>query len=342
MVSAKDIAAALNISPATVSMVFNNRPGVKEETRTRVIETARAMGYVPHTKGRSGSRSLTLLVCDTKAPSLLEDVSFFDQIVNGLAAKAQEAGFTLQVRQVNTQSPEDIAAIADQESSGVILFAKTDGPIDPSIIYGINLPMMILANPCETYSVDSVSINNIQGIHLAVEHLYNLGHRDIAFLIHDSAYPFAGNYYERYLGFIGAVSLHPETAHCRANVIRWNSNDSKSREQLTKTLEKLENMPTAIVCPSDWHASYCMSSLHDLGLSVPGDVSVTGFDNLPLVEAVSPALTTVSVPTFDMSAHAISRLVSLINNKEKTPVKTEVFTTLIERESTGVPRTAVL
>lgn len=336
MPSAKEIAEILGISTSAVSMVLNNRPGISDETRQKVLETAKAIGYQHRSKVEQSTASIQFIVYSRYMPSAIDANVFFDHVVEGISTRAQELNYNLQVTYIREEDllSSPLFSVTRSNADGAILLAMGTDTIDEFFLKNFPMPLVILDNPCDDYDINSVCINNVQGIQLAVDHLYDLGHRNIAYL------GFAGygsqfsNFSERQFGFIKAVSKYPETAHCVNNILScvYDENDKLNIKEVLRTLD---TMPTAIVCPNDWRASQCIIALRESGYRVPEDVSVIGFDNIPLCEMTTPRLTTISVPKQRMGTLAVSRLAEMISSNPEERVKIEVLTRLIVRDSTA-------
>jgi LacI family transcriptional regulator len=336
MSSAKDIAKKLGISTTAVSMVFNNKPGISDETRKRVLETAEAIGYRIKNRTERKKSTIQLLIFSHEGGITYNDNPFFSRIIEGVSNRAQELDYNLLVSHLRGNDIKGSAASSfiHADSGGVILLATDFNSADFSFLKSFSVPLVILDNSFEQYSLDSVSINNLQGIYLAAEHLISLGHRNIYYLGSDYA---ANNFDERQLGFIRTVASHPETQRCTGNIIHYNR-AAQSIESLRNTIGSLKNFPTAFVCANDWLANDCIGVLKELGYRIPDDISVTGFDNTPICEIMTPKLSTINVPKQRMGSLAVDRLSDMIGGKALEHVKIEIMADLVLRDSTAIPR----
>lgn len=330
MSSAKDIAKKLNLSPATVSMVFNNKPGVSDETRRLVLKTAEEMEYTFRGKKTAEYNTITLLLLHPNQQQGVSQNPFFMEVIEGACLRAQQLKYNLQISYLwNTQ---DILTTADtlKESSGIILLpAAGETPLS-DILENFQPPVVLLDRSCPGKAIDTITINNIYGAGLATEHLISLGHRKLCFFGSKTN----SNKEERLIGYRRTVQKYPETADSADNIIYCEP--PIDCDELERKLRALEEMPTGFVCANDWYAQSCIQVLQKMGVRIPQDVSVIGFDNTPLSALISPRLTTVNVPKQQMGGLAVERIHQLLTQPESClPVKTEVYTELIVRESTA-------
>jgi len=337
MASAKEIAKMLGISPSAVSMVFNNRPGVSDETRRRVFEAAKELGYQPKATAGKVAGSLQLIIYNKQVTLTNRSNSFFNAVIEGISTRVQALNYDLHMTYVTEEDLADSSAALTiaADSQGAILFASGADSVNERFVREFPLPLVVLDVPYDYDHVDSVCINNYQGIRLAVQHLYQLGHREIAYLDIDEEPSSFTNFSERRIGYGLAVSAYPELKHCANNVLLYKY-DENGKPNIAEVLFAQEKIPTAIVCPNDWHASVCMRTLQDMGMRIPQDISVIGFDNIPLCELLVPPLTSIAVAKRRMGAIAVDRLVDVITTSPRERVKIETLTKLVSRESTGI------
>ena len=331
MPSIKDIANALNVSTAAVSMALNNKPGISENTRQLILQTAESMGYQCKTKNVPASGSIALIHFSAFANGSEFDTPVFSQLIAGVSARAQEMKYNLMV---STCMRSDVSAATTIKNSGcagaILIISEADGKQDLSILDYLDLPIVILDTSCSDRPVDIVSANHFQGANLATQYLISLGHSNLCFFRGDI--PYASAFMERFLGFQQAVESHENTRHCIGNFIICNRN----YKDLAAIISQLSPMPTAFICAGDWYALECIHALQHLGYRVPEDVSVIGFDNTPLCEISSPKITTMDIPFQRMGALAVDRLLDVITGRTSgESVNIELFAKLVVRESTG-------
>lgn len=341
MISAKDIADKLGVSPSAISIAMNNKPGISDETRQLILQTAAEMGYV-HKKRKTNAGSIIHLFVSSSFTSTVpfDNNMFLDKVIQGISLEAQQLSYTLHVTYISFKdlTAEKIISMLDTSTCGIILLPTAGEMVDPMIMKSLKIPFVTLDKPAEMYGLDSITIANAQGISLAVEHLFALGHTNIAHI--GGAREFS-NFSERIQGFVNTISLHPEMAGSEQNIFMMDgeNNSLGYQESINKIIDKLEKsekgMPTAFICATDWYAVSCVQTLASRGYKVPDDISVIGFDNIPISEITVPRLTTINVPKERLGALAVIRLDDIITGRAKERTKISILTNLVVRESTA-------
>ncbi len=332
-VTIKDVAKKVGVTPATVSMVINNKPRISEATRQRVLKAIAELDYFPH----AGARNLVLRrtnVIGVAAPSFS---SYFElETISGIEKELRESGFDLVLYNVRNQ---------DSEATGLLTRLAREKRVDGLIT--LNLPMTPTQQSFFTKQgtalvsveygyekFDSVQLDNRQGAYDATGHLISLGHRRIALINGAGSTDIPAR--DRENGFIQALKDHNieknEDLICR--IVDY---DQKAGAEMAKRLVALSVPPSAIfVAAGDVCASGVFLELRRSGLRVPQDMSVVGYDDQPFAELFDPPLTTVRQPMAQMGAKAVEMLRSAI--LEQTPHKVQVVQfqpQLVVRQSTA-------
>lgn len=324
------VARRAGVSTATVSRVLNNLNVVKNSTRARVLKAAEDLKYHPNLHARSlargKSRTLGILV------SSMENPFFFD-IYHALESAAHARGYEVVLANTDYRSEQlvssvrlmigwrvaGLAAIVSEMDSHLIQML-TDSKI-PIVFYDVGIPQRNITN---------VRVDYRRGMRKVVEYLHSLGHTRMAFIGHHST---LGPISERRRTFLETVSRISPNAH--TEVVACTDGLEGGRQAVREIFSSGFD-PTAIICVNDFMAVGALRALRDLGIRVPDDVSVTGFDNIKLAEFCSPALTTVHIPREHIGETIFDNLV-----REKRPerhVGKEILIDpeLLVRESTGV------
>lgn len=325
------VAAAAGVSLPTVSKVLNRRDGVSEATRRSVDSLLVAHGYV---RRRSLERSTPLLI-DLVMVGL--DGSWPASVASGVEAAAYEAGLHVAVsvaRGTETRAvPRQgdwVDRLIERGSAGVIVGLVDLIPTQRERLDRARIPIVVihpLRDPPP--SIASVGVNAWAGAYDATEHLIGLGHRRIGLVTGPQRQL---SEQARIAGYRSAMSA--AEIDVPADLIRHGSYDRASGKKLVSELISLPEPPTALFICSDHMAIGGYEALAYAHLSVPNDVSVVGFDDLPEARWVYPPLTTVRQPLKDMGRAAVQLLVRLINGEELTSKRVEFTTTLIVRAST--------
>jgi LacI family transcriptional regulator len=328
------IADQCRVSPATVSLVLNDRPGVSGETRARVLETAKLLGY-KHSYSTNGKlRRLTNVGIIVKTePNLLPPSNpFYSQIIAGVDDACSDLGINLLFSMLpvdENNHPAKIPPLIDKTMVNGLLMVGTF--IDETIIslFEQNLPPIILVDGySDTGSYDMVVSDNFGGAYQAVEYLIQLGHQHIGLIGSEpGCYP---SICERRNGYIHA--LH-ESGIQNTYFANFNINRSQGEEQ---TIQLLTANPqiTAVFCVNDNVALGALRAAQHLGRNIPQDLSIIGYDDTYLATSISPSLTTMQVDTLAMGRAAVHLLALRLEKPDAARATLVIHPVLVEREST--------
>ncbi|MGW1886206.1 LacI family DNA-binding transcriptional regulator [Streptomyces sp. NPDC001970] len=327
--TSKDVARAAGVSQATVSLVLAGkwRGRVSERTADLVRQTARELGYRPNLAARNlrlGRTRTVLLV----VPALTNE--FFARVYAGAAAVASEHDFGV----VLYPSPEGVGPAKDPFASaraaldGVIASSMAAKALDA--IRGTDLPLVMLdSDPSDPASAAQVNLDIADGMRQVTDHLLGLGHRRFVHLA--SAVP--SWTFEVRARALGAALRAAPGASIRT--VAAPLDVSGAREAAERALAGSGPRPTALICDDDILAAGACKAVRRLGLRVPEDVSVTGFDDLALATALEPELTTVRLPAERVGEAGMSALLAVLRGD--TPAPGDLPVTLVPRGSTGPP-----
>lgn len=334
MTNIKDVAALAGVSASTVSRVLSGKSYVNEQTRQRVLEAVKTMNYSPNAlaKGLKLGRSNTIALMVPSIQNLI-----FPDITRGVEDTARKNGFTV----VLCNTDEDV----EVEKSYINKLQKRwiDGFIVCSMLPGSDhiralreegFPL-VLVNRCDkNENLDAVVVDNYQAAYDAVNYLVRTGHSRIALAL---GRPEVILYRERLEGYLAA--LHDNHLPVEENLILRETNGNNSFYYLTKNMLSVKPWPDAIFATSDPKAIVILHALHDMGVRIPEDISVLGFDNVGLSSLVEPPLSTVSQPLYEMGVVAATKLINQIRYKDKMgklpePAVDILNTDLVIRKST--------
>jgi LacI family transcriptional regulator len=331
-----EVARSAGVSVATVSRVLNGKGPVNEETRSRVLHAVEALGYVPHGGARSLSTRRTMNV-----GVLLPDVhgAFFSEVVRGIDLAARAAGYHVLVSGSHSDLAETTAVLQALHGriDGLILLTAGTGADWLRRTLPRGVPAVLLHNSEDDADHDSIRIDNRLGARMAVDHLLDLGHRRIALICGPPGNTDAA---ERLLGFREALTARGLKADPRLELPGDFGEESGFRAG--ERLAGRAHPPTAIFAANDAMAIGCLAALRGRGLRVPEDVSLVGFDDIPIARYLTPALTTVQVPIAEIGGRALERLVTVIQSGRETEKQHDVvMPTLAVRASTAAMRRAM-
>ena len=295
----RDVARRAQVSVASVSRALNNLANVSDRTRERVAEAVRELGYVPH----AGARSLSL--ARTNAIGVvLPDLhgEFFSEIVRGMDREASNRGYLLLLSNMHSGGSQSTNAIRAMRGrvDGLIVMAPhlTDEEVHAALPAGV--PAVLI----NSHGKGGIRLDNAAGARAVAEHLLALGRRRI---VHISGA--LGNIDAEERAEALATALSGTDA--KLEIVQGDFTEA-SGDQAIRTLIELGTDFDAVFAANDMMASGAMQSLRRAGLSVPGDVAVVGFDDIPLARHIG--LTTVRVRIAELGERALDRLLSILES----------------------------
>lgn len=335
----EELARLAGVSKGAVSLALNGKPGVGAETRKRILHLAETYGYTG--RGRAAAaegspRTLRFLVF-TNAGLVHEEYyqqPFFRELIHHIEERCRMAGYSLIFSTIEEKHYEQgIQTLMEERTSGVILLGTS---LDASRIADLaeKLPGLIVLDTCfDWLPVPFVEINNYMGAYQAGSYLARQGHRRVGYIASEER---IHNFEERRRGFMAAmaeVQAKVQASHILAVPPTIISSQAPLRDKLQQLLDNGQPLPTAWFCECDYIAISAMKALGELGLSVPEDVSVVGFDNINESQIVTPELTTVHVEKERMAAWAVDLFTASLHSRPAVSTKVKVDTRFIERGS---------
>lgn len=329
-----DLAREAGVSQSTVSRVLNSAPSsiqISEETRDRVLAAVSRLGYSPNPLAR-GLRGAPTMLLGVIVREITDP--FFSGPVEAVTAAASARGYNVVLGHAHGRADEAIALRSVLETRHVdailLLGDMTDQPrVIEDLRHG-HVPVVALWQGATGHDMPSVSVDNGWGIGRALDHLLELGHRRIAFI---GGRPL-GDIQERQTAFEERVRA--EGLALPTGYIQHVSNDPAGGNLALASLLALPEPPTAIVCSTDQLAIGVLHGAATRGVRVPDQLSVTGFDDLPVSAFTVPALTTVRMPVRAMAARAVEIAIGGATDGG-TPSAEVMKPELIVRSSTGRP-----
>jgi LacI family transcriptional regulator len=332
-VTIKDVAKAAEVNPSTVSKALRGLAGkVSPETRRRIEQVANELGYrhnaVAATLRTRKSNLIGIIVPDLANP-------LFGPILQGIETQLREAGWM----SVIVQMPHDAAArrevvmaLATRQVAGlVITSAETDDPMLDAA-QKVGLPVVLVNRGLDERRYSSVVNDDQESLTLVVRHLFELGHRRLAHLAGPASSSTGRARKEAF------VALVARLRGVRGVVIDTPAFTREAGFQATqRLLARRGQRPTAIFAANDLLAVGALDALHRAGLRVPRDISVVGHNDMPLVDMMSPPLTTVRIPIDRMSHHAALLLIEHLKNAQLVPMQRVLTPVLVVRQSTAAP-----
>jgi len=331
MATIDDVARKAGVSVATVSRVLNRSGNVKGATVERVQNAIEALAYVPNLSARNLRRneSMTAMIM---APNFTNP--YYSHILAGIGDMAQILGYSVFIcNTADTKAVKDLidSSVKTNRADGVILLSSA---YDASWLtdYVQQIPIVQCCEYVDAVQLPRVAINNYQAAFEAVEYLLNLGHRRIAILSADNSHISTKARYEGYCDALRAEGLDIRREyHVKASP----DYSYGSGYVMANKLFNLQERPSAVFCVSDILALSVIAAAGDRGLSVPGDVSVMGFDDVDYTTMFHPHLTTVRQPCYEMGRTSMQALHDYKTNFPNQPRIEPMPHLLTVRESTA-------
>lgn len=336
-VTISHVAQVANVSRMTVSRVLNNRPGVSDTTRQRILDTISSLGYVANSAARTlrgDSHVLGLIVPGMKS-------SYIGAIVAGVSTAAERLDYSLMlytqgVSEHAVRSNHYTAVLRNGLVDGVLMVVPFDYDVLVNACIEQGMPYAIIDHHGNTVDELAITATNRKGILDAMRHLLALGHQHIGFITGRMTLRCSIDRLQGYKDALTEVGLPYD-----AQLVCEGDYEQLSGFRQAQKLLQLDPRPTAIMASNDVMAFGVMDAIKEAGLRIPKDISVIGFDDIPMAAQVYPPLTTVRQPMSAMGETAVDLLVTLLRGHTPHTLRLELATELVIRESTARARPAI-
>ncbi len=334
-VTARDVAKKAGVSPAAASLVFRGKPGVGDETRERVLAVAREMGFEYSAPSEVRRTSTLQLIIYKKHGKVVSETPFFEQLTKGVSDETYRLGYhrlSISYFYAAEHPSEQLKSLRSTKCAGIVLLATEMRATDVAQFERLGVPVVLLDGWFPSKRNDSVVIDNQRGAWQATQYLISQGHRDVGYL---NSNVDIRNFLERRDGYLSAMaSLGRKDFDPAKAIVRVGTTIESAFDDMSAYLATGPDLPTAFFADNDIIAAGCMRALAKAGIRVPEDVSIVGFDDMPICQLVYPSLTTMAVPKASMGALAVQRLVALIKGETTgESVRICVLPELVSRES---------
>ncbi|MEH0825391.1 MULTISPECIES: LacI family DNA-binding transcriptional regulator [unclassified Micromonospora] len=331
-----DVARAAGVSKGAVSFALNGRPGVAEETRRRILAVAKELGWTPSHRARalSNSRAFAVGLVLARPPELLGADPFFPAFIAGVERVLAEQSQALVLQVVTSQRAEENGyrrLAADGRVDGVFLLDLRVADPRIALLEELRLPAVTLGRPDVPTPFPAVLVDDRPGIAAAVRHLVELGHRHVAHVAGPDDFLHGSARRDAWENALRDAGLSP--GPCVSSDF-----SAAGGARATHHLLDLADSPSAIIYANDVMAMAGMAVARERGLDVPGQLSVTGFDDTELAAHISPALTSVRTDPSGWGGVAARTLLDLIDGNGGPDVEMPPAQ-LVVRASTAPPPT---
>ena len=311
-VTMKDIANKLGISINAVSIALNDKPGVSDEMRLEILKMADKMGYINQKRQYLSVYSKSN-ICILMQSYYADTGHFYSIVLRSIVEQAKVFGYFSILNYFEEGHFVVPECIEERKVAGILVVGKISDS-NLLLLKNIGVPVVLvdftsLCTPC-----DCVLTHNKQGSYMMTTHVINKGYQRIGFF-GDLDYSFS--FEDRFIGFLQGIEEYVLT------------------NQIDKIIEILntKKLPEVLVCANDSNAFAVITALKDMGLKVPKDISVVGFDDTPLCVKSVPQITTVQVQKELMGEVAVSNLIDRIHRKDNIPMTQLLSVKIVERTS---------
>lgn len=328
MATIYDVARRAQVSAATVSRVLNGRNTVDPDLADRVLKAVTDLGYRRNSMARNlrqqRSSLWAVIISDVENP-------FFTSMVRGVEDVASSAGYSV----VLCNSDEDPAKEADyisvaleEQMAGVIISSSTDSAENISQLVEASCPVVVIDREIEGVEADAVLVDNEHGAEVATAHLIEQGFANIACITGPRHLSTA---VQRLSGYWRALEAAGRPAD--ESLVRYSDFRERGGHEAMAALLESGRAPGAVFVANNLMTVGVMECLSERGVSVPGDVGVVGFDEIPWADLVRPSISTVAQPTYDEGRRAAQLLVQRLAEPDVVPTREVLESTLHVRDS---------
>lgn len=331
-VSLKDLAAYLGLSRSTVSLVLNNSPvaqGLAPQTRERVVQAAKKMGYRPNYFARMLNNKRSFMV-GIMSPDLAE--GYDSEILNGIELALNEKDYLYFVSSHHWNNERIKKRLDEFTARGAEGFILINTPVERTT----HLPIVTIGPSGTDASYTRILVDNRHGIQLSIDHLYGLGHREVAFFRGHQNSSDTEARWKATMEIAQQYGINKDTdLQVQLERVDNGLNPVQEGYLACETLLARKKKFTALMAFNDMTAIGALRCLRDHNYQIPGQVSLVGFDDVLVASMIEPTLTTVRQPLATMGRMAATKIMELIQDPEKGQEQIEIKPELIIRKSTA-------
>lgn len=329
-----DIARAAGVSPAAVSLALNNRNGVSDQVRRRIFDIASGMGY----RGLAGNGSPVnenisiRFLKIAKHGHIINEYhnAFITEYLEGIESRVKQRKYKFEISFFNQVPLEEIVeSQREAEVDGFIVLGTELSAHELKFFGVIPKPIVFMDTYFPFSAYDCVDIDNADGVFKAVEHLYRNGHRSIGLVTGSRE---TRNFRMREFGFREALEYFSIPVQ-EQFIFPVDPAFEEAAADMREHLHKIKKLPTALFCMNDVIAHGCIRALREYKIAIPGDISVIGYDDLPISGFSEPPLSTIRVSCRQIGHRALEMLAERIAGSTKMPENILVAGTLVSRNS---------
>lgn len=334
----KDVAKLAGVSATTVSLVMNGKSGISQETRARVVQAAAALHYTQRgaraTKGGEPGTLRFLKIAKHGHTVNRDHNTFISDYIDGMSREASASGYKLEIVSFEGQAIEDIvSSLSGSTVDGLIVLGTELTEHDIQHLQALPIPLVVIDCFFDVLECNFVNMNNKDAVYKIIAHFVERGFKNIGFIASNVQ---TVNFRLRKEAFIEGMKSFGLAFSTRDIVTVDSTYDGAYQDMLAKLNNGLV-IPECYFCTNDIITYGCIKALREFNVRIPQDISVIGFDNLPMSATMEPALTTIDVSKKKIGYLAIRLLDELIQSVDKQPaVKILVGANLVKRDSVAL------
>ena len=325
MVTLKDIARIAGINVSTVSKALRNSSDIKRDTVAKIKKIAADIGYEIKEELENGSRLIGVICPEIRS-------NYYSKLVCSIEEEAKKNGYTIVIGFTNFNRKNEeyyLEHFSNAKARGIIFISEnqTLNEILGRYIVNNDIPLVIIASNAETLNFDYIMIDDDKGVRLVLDHLVTLGHRDICYI--------GDRLCSTRLAVFKTVMQEYQIKLPEPWIKVSNERFEECGYKMMNEVFKNEKIPTAVFGAYDDITIGAMKAIYERNLSIPGDISIAGIDDIYISQFMYPELTTVSAPICELAEIAIAILFKKINNRSYKVYQTvKIAPDLIVRKST--------
>ncbi len=318
MVSIKDISIRCNVSVATVSKALNDHSDIAESTKENIRRAAKEMGYFPNSSARALKTNRTynigVLFVDEAMSGLTHE--YFANVLDSFKVEAERNGYDITF--INKHMGQKKMSYYEHSKyrgvDGVVIACINFS--DPDVVELIKgeLPVITIDHVFDNRT--AIISDNIKGMRDLISYIYEMGHKKIAY-IHGADSSVTRNRIGSFYKSLGELGIQVPDDYVKTGIYH----DPGTTAKLTKELLQLKDRPTCIIFPDDFSCIGGINAIKEMGLRVPDDISVAGYDGILLSQVLDPKLTTLQQDTKLLGKSAAEKLIALIENPKATIIE---------------------
>jgi hypothetical protein len=326
----RELSKLINVSPATISIVINEKKGVSEETREKVLMAMQEYNYCPQQRKKPiENKNVLVLKYYRSGVFVEENQGFIAGILDAVENRLQKENLNMVLR-VYKEGFEKFLAETDLSTyEGIILIGTEFTPDLYPLFASISIPYVVVDNVCPYTSCNSVCMNNEENVYIAINYLKECGHQSIGYI---GGNVYSENFQLRKKGFMESVE-RLNLNYIKEHTYMISPTMVGAYNDMLIQLDNISTLPDCFFADNDTLALGAIKALKEKGIKIPNDVSIIGFDDIPYSAVSSPALTTVHVQRNQIGKLAVEKLLKMKKDRKIKSAKTLITGNLIVRDS---------